>query len=248
MTLGLWVCIAPASSCGAPGATVGRTGLPLDLVCRAFAAVAAAGTTGKTDTKDASVDDATTITCSAAAASSAATKEVTKLLPRWIKAYEESDWKCMAVIGKLFTHISETVGQIIIEDKAALAHIRTFFPRAMGGIAGGKKFMEKEMLMKVRYSDWCDTRVCEKVWCEIVVWRAIEDILCRIIVRVLTTFSPAWFVLMLLCSRVVISLNNSLQTPTAGPTTTVLSWRPKLPLMTYVAPRRFCSTGSRQGS
>ena len=124
---------------------------PLDLVCRAFAAVAAAGT-DKTDTKDASVDDVTTITCSAAAASSAATKEVTRLLPRWIKAYEESDWKCMAVIGKLFTHISETVGQIIIEDKAALAHIRSFFPRAMGGIAGGKKFMEKEMLMKVRQS------------------------------------------------------------------------------------------------
>jgi len=123
---------------------------PLDLVCRAFAAVAATKTDKKAS-KDASVDD--TITTSAMAASSAATKEVMKLLPRWIKAYEESDWKSMAVIGKLFTHISENVGQIIIEDKAALAHIRTFFPRAMGGIAGGKKFMEKEMLMKVRYSD-----------------------------------------------------------------------------------------------
>jgi len=124
---------------------------PLDLVRRAFAAVAATKTDQKAPKADASVDD--TITTSAMAASSAATKEVMKLLPRWIKAYEESDWKSMAVIGKLFTHISENVGQIIIEDKAALAHIRTFFPRAMGGIAGGKKFMEKEMLMKVRYSD-----------------------------------------------------------------------------------------------
>ena len=123
---------------------------PLDLVCRAFAAVAATKTDKKAS-KDASVDD--TITTSAMAASSAATKEVMTLLPRWIKAYEESDWESMAVIGKLFTHISENVGQIIIEDKAALAHIRSFFPRAMGGIAGGKKFMEKDMLMKVRYSD-----------------------------------------------------------------------------------------------
>jgi hypothetical protein len=57
----------------------------------------------------------------------------------------------MAVIGKLFTHISETVGQIIIEDKAAFALIRSFFPRLdVGGIAGGKKFIEKNMLVKVR--------------------------------------------------------------------------------------------------
>ena len=78
-----------------------------------------------------------------------------KLLPRWITAYEESNWGKMAVIGKLFTHISENVGQIIIEDKAALAHIRSFFPRAMGGIAGGKKFIEKEMLLKVRHALYC---------------------------------------------------------------------------------------------
>ena len=63
----------------------------------------------------------------------------------------------MAVIGKLFTHISETVGQIIIEDKAAFALIRSFFPRAMGGIAGGKKFIEKNMLVKVRHA--CPSRV-----------------------------------------------------------------------------------------
>ena len=68
----------------------------------------------------------------------------------------------MAVIGKLFTHISENVGQIIIEDKAALEHIRSFFPRAMGGIAGGEKFREKEMLMKVRYAS------VRKVWCGVV--------------------------------------------------------------------------------
>jgi hypothetical protein len=138
----------------------------LDLVTRAFAAVATAGTDDKTDTKDASsADNAMTARASTAAASAVATSEAMQLLPRWIKAYEGSedegpDWKTMAVIGKLFTHISETVGQIIIEDKAALALIRSFFPRAMGGIAGGKKFIEKNMLVKVRQA----TRACRTVW------------------------------------------------------------------------------------
>ena len=132
---------------------------PIDLVSRAFAAVAAAGTDA-TDPTDASSDDPITTRSSTVDASALATNEAMKLLPRWIKAYEGRkradgsdegpDWKTMAVIGKLFTHISETVGQIIIEDKAALALIRSFFPRAMGGVAGGKKFIEKNMLMKVR--------------------------------------------------------------------------------------------------
>ena len=149
--------------------TSGANQAPLDLVTRAFAAVAAAGTDDTAaDTKDASSDDMTTTRASAATASAMATSEAMKLLPRWIKAYEGKkgadgsdegpDWKTMAVIGKLFTHISETVGQIIIEDKAAFALIRSFFPRAMGGIAGGKKFIEKNMLVKVRRHA-CPSRV-----------------------------------------------------------------------------------------
>jgi hypothetical protein len=156
--------------------TSGANQAPLDLVTRAFAAVAVAGT-DETDTKDAPLDDTMSARASTAAASAVATSEAMNLLPRWIKAYEGRkgadgsdegpDWKSMAVIGKLFIHISKTIGQIIIEDKAALALIRSFYPRLdVGGIAGGKKFIEKNMLVKVRHA-CLYTYMCDVVTCSI---------------------------------------------------------------------------------
>jgi hypothetical protein len=70
------------------------------------------------------------------------------LLERWVAAFESSDWMSMSMVCKEFVHTAENLGQRIIEDRVAMGDLRCFLPKNMGGIAGGKKFIEKGILIK----------------------------------------------------------------------------------------------------
>jgi hypothetical protein len=70
------------------------------------------------------------------------------MLNRWVDAFEARDWKSMSMVCKEFVHTAKNLGQRIIEDKVSMGDLRCFLPRNMGGIAGGKKFIEKGILIK----------------------------------------------------------------------------------------------------
>ena len=70
------------------------------------------------------------------------------MLERWVDAFESSDWKSMSMVCKEFVHTAANLCQRIIEDKVSMGDLRCFLPRNMGGIAGGKKFIEKGILIK----------------------------------------------------------------------------------------------------
>ena len=70
------------------------------------------------------------------------------MLDRWVDAFESSDWKRMSMVCKEFVHTAANLGQRIIEDKVSMGDLRCFLPKNMGGIAGGKKFIEKGILIK----------------------------------------------------------------------------------------------------
>jgi hypothetical protein len=54
----------------------------------------------------------------------------------------------MSMVCKEFVHTAANLCQRIIEDKVSMGDLRCFLPRNMGGIAGGKKFIEKGILIK----------------------------------------------------------------------------------------------------
>ena len=70
------------------------------------------------------------------------------MLDRWIKAFESNDWASMTMVCKEFVHTAANLCQRIIEDKVSMGDLRCFLPKNMGGIAGGKKFIEKSILIK----------------------------------------------------------------------------------------------------
>ena len=70
------------------------------------------------------------------------------MLKRWVDAFESSDWKSMSMVCKEFVHTAANLGQRIIEDKVSMGDLRCFLPKNMGGIAGGKEFIEKGILIK----------------------------------------------------------------------------------------------------
>ena len=70
------------------------------------------------------------------------------MLERWVKAFESNDWASMTMVCKEFVHTAANLCQRIIEDKVSMGDLRCFLPKNMGGIAGGKKFIEKSILIK----------------------------------------------------------------------------------------------------
>ena len=76
------------------------------------------------------------------------------LLEDWNRAVERKDWKGMTRCGELFTEMSTSYGQCIIEGRADTGDMQAFAAKKMGGIAGGKKFVEKRILFKVRHLLW----------------------------------------------------------------------------------------------
>jgi hypothetical protein len=129
---------------------------PLDLVARAFAAtttaVIVAGGSG-------GAEGASTTQLSTPpvypAVYPADVNTGAKLLADWNRAVEtrrdkdvETDWKGMTVCGDLFTQTSMIYGQCIVEGRADTGEMQAFTAKKMGGIAGGKKFVEKRILFK----------------------------------------------------------------------------------------------------
>ena len=70
------------------------------------------------------------------------------MLERWVKAFESNDWASMTMVCKEFVHTAANLCQRIIEDKVSMGDPLCFLPKNMGGIAGGKKFIEKSILIK----------------------------------------------------------------------------------------------------
>ena len=69
-------------------------------------------------------------------------------LSDWTTAVEKNDWNGMKTCGGLFTHVSSSYGQCIIEGRVDTGKMQVFTAKNMGGIAGGKKFVEKDILYK----------------------------------------------------------------------------------------------------
>jgi hypothetical protein len=130
---------------------VGRTksAQPLDLVARAFAATAIVATTGVDD--DASGMGGIAPTAGTAAPSSPPPLNDTvggTNLEDWTTAVEKKDWNGMKMCGGVFTHASSTYGQCIIEGRVDTGDMQVFTAKKMGGIAGGKKFVVRNILFK----------------------------------------------------------------------------------------------------
>ena len=130
---------------------------PLDLVARAFAATTAIVVAGGLG----GADGGTNTQLSAPPVYPAEANTGAKLLADWNRAVEtrrdkdvETDWKGMTICGDLFTETSMIYGQCIVEGRADTGDMQAFTAKKMGGIAGGKKFVEKRILFKVRHLLW----------------------------------------------------------------------------------------------
>ena len=75
-------------------------------------------------------------------------------LSDWTTAVEKKDWKGMTLCGGVFTQSSSTYGQCIIDGRVDTGDMQVFIAKKMGGIAGGKKFVEKRILFKVGHLLW----------------------------------------------------------------------------------------------
>ena len=122
---------------------------PLDLVARAFAATVIVATT-------AGAGDASGVGGVAPTAGISAPRSPPPLtdtvggtnLEDWTTAVEKKDWNGMKMCGGVFTHASSTYGQCIIEGRIDTGDMQVFTAKKMGGIAGGKKFVVKNILFK----------------------------------------------------------------------------------------------------
>jgi hypothetical protein len=100
----------------------------LDLVARAFASTAGAALPASPSPPTDTVGGTT--------------------LEDWTAAVEKKDWAGMKMCGGVFTHASSTYGQCIIEGRVDTGDMQVFTAKKMGGIAGGKKFVVKNILFK----------------------------------------------------------------------------------------------------
>jgi hypothetical protein len=139
---------------------------PLDLVARAFAATTAIVVAGGSG----GADGGTNTQLSTSPMYPADANTGAKLLADWNRAVEtrrdkdvETDWKGMTICGDLFTETSMIYGQCIVEGRADTGDMQAFTAKKMGGIAGGKKFVEKRILFKVRHLLWY-TALLLNVW------------------------------------------------------------------------------------
>ena len=138
----------------------------LDLVARAFEATAIVEdgsdeTAGGMEATGGGAASATALSYPVDATGGA------KLLEDWNRAVERKDWKGMTRCGELFAEISTSYGQCIIEGRADTGDMQAFTAKLMGGIAGGKKFVEKRILFKVR------RHAVRQTWCGVVCWYCV---------------------------------------------------------------------------